>query len=257
VPVADCTKLDALVTPYVDDELAVEEREALDRHVRNCAPCRARVGVERAVRDLIRKQSPALTRENATAALRGRCASHFHQELRSTIAPHAVSRTRTWRSLALAASLGLVVGGALLYGVTTKSERVMAAELAADHIKCFALNTLVSTDNNRTAIEQSLAARFGWRVELPPDSERLGLELIGERPCLYGEGRVAHLMYRHNGKPVSLFMLPNTVRSSELIGVLGHEAAVWSSGPRTFVLIAREPPEEVTRMASLARTAFR
>ena len=78
-------------------------------------------------------------------------------------------------------------------------------------------------------------------MHLPDDPARAGLELVGSRPCLYGEGEIAHIMYRHEGRPVSLFMLPRTARTEELVEVLGHEAAIWCVGDRTFVLVAREP----------------
>ena len=58
-------------------------------------------------------------------------------------------------------------------------------------------------------------------------------------------------MYRHDGRPVSLFMLPRSdARRTSSSSVLGHEAAIWSVGDRTFVLVAREPRAEVERMAS-------
>jgi hypothetical protein len=52
-------------------------------------------------------------------------------------------------------------------------------------------------------------------------------------------------------------MLPDSVRPQELLDVMGHEAAVWSSGGRTFVLIAREPRDEVERMASFIQASLR
>ena len=64
-------------------------------------------------------------------------------------------------------------------------------------------------------------------------------------------------MYRHDGRPVSLFMLPPRARPEELVEVLGHEAAIWSVGDRTFVLVAREPRAEVERMASFVTAALR
>jgi len=39
--------------------------------------------------------------------------------------------------------------------------------------------------------------------------------------------------------------------------VMGHEAAIWSEGDRTFVLIAREPPGEVARMVSFVQATMR
>jgi len=157
---------------------------------------------------------------------------------------------------ALAASLAVVVGGAFVYQATDKSARVLAAELVADHAKCFALNGVLGTHQLSTVVEASMADSFDWRVHLPTDPGRAGLELVGARPCLYGEGRVAHIMYRHQGQPVSLFMLPHTERAQELVEVLGHEAAIWCANNRTYVLVAREPRQDVERMASFVRTAL-
>ena len=38
---------------------------------------------------------------------------------------------------------------------------------------------------------------------------------------------------------------------------MGHQAAIWSVGDRTFVLIAREPRDEVERMTSFVHAALR
>jgi anti-sigma factor RsiW len=94
-------------------------------------------------------------------------------------------------------------------------------------------------------------------MEVPPALEHVGLELVGSRLCLYGQGRIAHLMYTHNGQPVSVFMLPKALRTDEVVEVLGHEAVIWSVGGRTFVLIAREPRADVERMASTVQAVMR
>jgi hypothetical protein len=133
----------------------------------------------------------------------------------------------------------------------------MAAELTADHVKCFSLiNPLIGTQVQATDVEGSIAAAFGWPVHLPERPERADLELVGARPCLYGEGRVAHIMYRHNGHPVSVFMLPRSSRAEEIIDVLGHHACVWSAGNRTFVLVARESQTEVAQMAAFVHASM-
>jgi hypothetical protein len=132
----------------------------------------------------------------------------------------------------------------------------MAAELAADHVKCFLIQNLSGTEQLAGPVEYSLASKFGWPVHLPERPDRAALELVGERTCLYGQGRVAHILYRHQGRPVSLFMLPNDTRKDEVLDTLGHEAAVWSVGNRTFVLIAREPKVDFERMALFVRTGL-
>jgi anti-sigma factor RsiW len=165
-----------------------------------------------------------------------------------------------WRAglapLALTASLVLLVAGAFLYQATHYSSRVLAAELAADHVKCFTANALLGTHDAPAAVERSMMSAFGWQLHLPEQFDASGLELVGSRRCLYGEGKVAHLMYRDRGRPVSIFMLPKRVRPDELLEVFGHEAAIWSSGDRTFVLITRASRAEAQRMASLVKAAL-
>src|SRR6185295_4492813 len=121
--------------------------------------------------------------------------------------PHTIAPRRTWAArtapYALAASLMLVVGGAFVYQGTNSSGRLLVAELAADHVKCFAMNTALGTRQMPATVESSMASGFNWSMHLPDNPARAGLELVGSRPCLYGEGRVAHIMYRHEGRPVS------------------------------------------------------
>jgi anti-sigma factor RsiW len=251
----DCHRIDVLVTPYVDGDINDTDRDLVDRHLGLCRPCRGRVHAEQAVHALLRTRRSALGDAAVPPALRARCASLGRSSA-------SILRGPTWRAramgFALAAALVLIVAGAFVYEATERSTRVMAAELTADHMKCFhAVNNLLGTHEEPEAVERSMASALDWQMRLPEHSERAGLELVGARRCLYGEGVVAHIMYRHNGNPVSIFMLPGSARPEELIEVMGHRAAVWSVGNRTFVLIAREPPAEVERMTSFVHAALR
>jgi anti-sigma factor RsiW len=266
-----CSSIDHLVTPYVDGELAPPDRQLVDQHVAVCSTCRTRVATEQIVRDLMRERKTAFCANHAPAVLRTRCAAAaaLTSALRSdqvrpgvaNVVPRAgPARSNWWRMrlapLAAAASLVIIVGGAFLYQGTVQSSRVMAAELAADHMKCFAMNAMLGTHQSADTVESSMAAGFGWNMRVPRGSDREGLELVGSRPCLYGEGKVAHIMYRHNGQPLSLFMLPRTERSEQVIDVFGHECAIWSSGDRTFVLVSREARPDVEHLAAVVRAAL-
>jgi anti-sigma factor RsiW len=248
---SDCSRIDALVTPYVDGELGGTERRLVDGHLERCPPCRSRVGAERVVHDLLRTQQPALRAGLAPSALRARCATASRSD-----APVAWWRPRLV-PLALAATLVMGVGSLVVYRVTQVSVRVMAAELAADHVKCFVMNDLLDTHQEPADVERAMAERFGWRARLPVQPERAGLELVGGRPCLYGEGLAAHVMYRHEGRPVSVYMVPRKQGRQEFLEVLGHQAAIWSEGERTFVLIARGSHAEVRRIADFVHAELR
>jgi anti-sigma factor RsiW len=256
-----CDRIDPLVTPFIDGELPDPDRRAVEEHLRACPPCHSRVAAERDVHALIRARVPALCKTEAPDALHARC----WELARST--PRAADGTsrgaapppapaKRLAPYALAASLVLIVGGAFVYQATDKSARVLAAELTADHMKCFAMNRALGTLQEPSAVESSMASGFGWRMHLPADPAKAGLELVGSRPCLYGEGRIAHIMYRHEGRPVSVFMLPNSARTSEIVDVLGYEAKIWCAGDRTFVLLARESRAEMERMASFVQASL-
>jgi anti-sigma factor RsiW len=250
----NCWSIDPLITPYVDGELPAADRQTVEQHMRGCTPCRARIATEQAVRDLVGASRPELTGACAPPGLRARCTATSVSRVPGPFAG-------TWRAwlapLALATLLAIVVGGAFLYPLTGSSTRVMAAELTVDHVKCFLLNAAVGTHDTEAAVKGELAAGFDWHAQLPERPEQAGLELVGERTCLYGKGRIAHVMYRHQGRPVSVFMLPDDLRRDEVVNIFGHRAAIWSVGNRTFVLIAREPPEEIERMASFVQASLR
>jgi hypothetical protein len=153
--------------------------------------------------------------------------------------------------------LTVVVSGGVLYRLTQTSVRVMAAELAVDHMKCSLVNRALGTRHEHREVRDTLASAFDWQATLPVRPETAGLELVGARPCLYGEGLMAHVMYTHEGRPVSVFMLPGTERPDDLIEVLGHQAVVWSSEGRTFVLMTRGPQAEARRIAAFLHETLR
>jgi len=252
------------VTPYVDGELGAAERQLVDEHLRRCPPCRSRVAAEQVVHELMQERKPAFCRDHAPAILRSHCAAAAR--LRVAAAPGAnhpapratrVGWTGWLAPIGAAASLVIIVGGAFLYQATARSSHLLAAELAADHMKCFALNAVLGTHQSPETVQSSMASSFGWNMRLPLGPEREGLELVGSRPCLYGEGRIAHIMYRHNGQPLSLFMLPRTERPEQFIETLGHECAIWSSADRTFVLVSRENRADVERLAEYVHASMR
>jgi len=255
-----CDRIDPLVTPFVDGELPDPDRRAVEDHLRVCPPCHSRVAAEREVHALIRARVPVLQKAEAPDALHARCWAMARLKPEDDRAAASLSRPvappKRLAPYALAASLALVVGGAFVYQATDKSATALAAQLTADHLKCFAMNRAFGMHAGTAAVESSMASVFDWRMHLPADPGKADLELVGSRECLYAEGEIAHIMYRHQGHPVSLFMLPKSARKEELVEVLGHEAKIWCVNGRTFVLISREPRAQVERVASFVQASL-
>jgi anti-sigma factor RsiW len=230
-----CQEFDALVTPYIDGEATAAERSAVEAHLAGCPPCRRRAAAEMTARDTLRAR---LCRPCAPDQLRARC-----------LAAAAMKKGISFRTFALVAALVLVVGGVLMYGLTRLSPTVLAAQLTLDHVKCFAVGRLNSAVDAR-ATEQQFERDHGWPVRLPRTT-LAGLQLVGIRQCFCAQGgATAHAMYRFEGRPVSLYILPEVNRSSASTGVFGHDAVIWSNNGNTYVLLGKEPGAAMQKLAA-------
>jgi len=74
-------------------------------------------------------------------------------------------------------------------------------------MKCFALFPGAGPVDVRAA-EAGLEQRYGWQIRLPEGAAPAVCNWSAHAGCFYGRGSLAHLMYRVDGRPVSLFMLP-------------------------------------------------
>ena len=154
----------------------------------------------------------------------------------------------------MAAALVLIVGGVLLYTLTGLSPTVLAAQLTLDHVKCFAVHDAdVPVD---VAVGEAQYARdYGAEIHLPRTAIA-GLQLVNMRRCFCGEGAAAHAMYRLNGRPVSLYVIPDASRERAWAEVFGHDAVIWSNANTTYVLVGREPRESLEALAKAMEAAL-
>ena len=118
----------------------------------------------------------------------------------------------------------------ILLLATRRSDALLAAQLTADHSKCFKLfGPPDGTAADALNIERMLFEQYGWKIHVPSSSADDDVQLIGARRCLYGDGLVPHVMYRVHGQDVSLFVLPGSgTRKADDLVTLGHRSQIWS-----------------------------
>jgi anti-sigma factor RsiW len=241
-----CEEVEPLLAQWADEELPVREREIVDAHLRQCSPCRTQAGAGRDVRVLLQTRREAL-RHGAPPDLHARLANLARSSRRTSR-----GWSRTW--LVAAATLALVFFGSALHVATPRSETVLAAQLAVDHVKCH----LLQRDHgllDPAAVSERLAVRYGFAVSVPAADARDHLRLIGARRCLTGEGANAHILYQAAGRPVSLYLLPAGRHPRAVVDVLGQHAIVWSRHNGTYVLIAGEDTPDLDRIAAYMQAA--
>lgn len=234
-----CREVETLVTPYVDGEASPAERAVVDAHLAGCPLCRQRAAAETSARETVRS---LLCRPCAPEHLRERCRAAAHG-----LPTRTRSTGRTLASILLAAVLILIVGGVLMYSLAGLSPTVLAAQLTLDHVTCFAVHDAGGTVDVR-ASEEQYARRHGVTIRLPQPSA--GLQLVGVRQCYCAEGAAAHVMYRLNGIPVSLYMIAESNRERASTDVFGHDSVMWSKQGKTYVLVSRGPRETLEQLAT-------
>jgi anti-sigma factor RsiW len=231
----DCRRIAERLASYTDGLLAPGEHADVDRHLDVCPPCRTAAQHERVARTVLRDRAATLRREPLPPGLRDRCEALARE--------HARPQARAWSMrlvpVSLTAILIVFTGTALFSLATQRSDTVLAAQLTADHSKCFKLFAGESSATADAArLEQMLADRYGWDVHVPPSSAADGVELVGARRCLYADGRIPHVMYRVNGRNVSLYMLEGVERRDADVTSFRHRSRIWSRGATTYVLVS-------------------
>ena len=163
------------------------------------------------------------------------------------------------RLVPVAVATTLVVFTGVLFSVVTRqSDALLAAQLTADHVKCFSLFLPAEGQTMEAAqAEQMLASRFGFDVHVPPSSDKDRVELVNARRCLYVDGRVPHLMYKSNGQDVSLFILEGETRRPADVEAFGHRTRIWSRGGNTFVLVSPATEDQVASAIDYVRQEAR
>jgi anti-sigma factor RsiW len=221
---------------YVDDTVTPESRAAIARHLSLCPECRREESAQRNGATVLRQRASMLKAVPVPPGLHTRCRA-------AMLSQPSPSSARRWIGVlvptALATVLILATAFALFKVATERSNTVLAAELTADHFKCFRLfasGTSQAADPAR--IEAMLRAKYGFAVHVPPSSDAEGLRLDGARKCTYADGPIPHVMYQAHGQNISLFILEGVSRPAGDVTTFGHRARIWTRGRNTYVLVS-------------------
>lgn len=230
---SDCRFVTEQLTSYVDDQLEAERRIELERHLEGCVACQREAARERGGKTVLNHHASSLREEPLPPGLRSRCESVVREQARVASLP---PWRRTLVPTVLSVILLVFTASAIFSLATRRSDAVLAAQLTADHSKCFKL--FVTGDPpvmDAHEVEEMLAREYGWKIHVPPSSG--GLQLIGARRCLYADGLIPHVMYRANGQDLSLFVLNGVTRNPSDLVTFGHRSQIWTKNNTTFVLV--------------------
>jgi anti-sigma factor RsiW len=230
----NCRDVENLLPSYVDG-LERPKAAAIAAHLETCEACRQLAHAQSVARTVLKARAAQLT-PMAPPGLRTRIIANTANQPQEPV----LAWTGRLTAFAAAAMVVLTLGAVLLPVATVRSTALLAAQLALDHLKCFTIEGDADAPPIPAAqAEAMLKQEFDFIVTVPASLAAEKLELLAVRRCLYGDGRAAHLLYRLDGEPVSLFIIPGLTRPAAELSLFGHEQVVWTKGDRTYMLIAR------------------
>jgi anti-sigma factor RsiW len=252
---ANCRDIESKLAEYVDREQPAADRLAVDAHLQSCPSCRTRAEGEQAAHALLCSRRDSL-RGSAPPELQRRCAAQ-----RQGAGGSAGVTRRPWVRLSLAASL-LLVSAVFLFFAWGSSVETYAAQLAADHLKCFQFPPPENAAPDVTLVGKTWRETAGWALKVAASSSTEQLQLLGVRRCGSSRGRVAHLLYRWHGQPLSVYVLNHrfdrspTASHDHDVNRLGEHVIVWTEHERTYAVIASSQMPDLKHAAFYVRRSI-
>lgn len=242
----DCRDITPWLASLADDGQTPDPVVA--EHLQVCPSCQRSLRLQREMHGLLRGRA---------VTLQGRAPEALRERLAARLQPAPARRLLPLR-MPVAATLLLTLLGTLLYGLTSASSTVLAAQLALDHLKCVKLVSTGSTVNPVQAAHD-WNEHYHWTPTMPAAPKGRKASLMTVRRCLLGHGHLAHLMYEIDGTVVSLFVMPREDSPagdtpSEHV-FLGQQAQLWAKGDQGFALVGDLAPEQLEQLAAEFRAA--
>jgi anti-sigma factor RsiW len=251
------------VQAYFDGEVDAVSAADIERHVANCAECRALLDDLELVRTALRKD---LGVERAPPELRARIALALDQESAAE-APRPMAqdpptapgrRTRRVRSF-WAGALGgagatAMAAGLAMFLLLPRLANPLTDELVNAHVRSLMpahLIDVVSTDRH------TVKPWFAGHADVSPvvaDFESQGYKLVGGRVDYLDHQRSAVVVYQHGAHVINVFSwaangrgLPGNATRS------GYHLVFWKTGDLAYCAISDTAPDELDGLVRLLR----
>jgi anti-sigma factor RsiW len=249
----ECDRARQLIDAYVDRELAVELSAEIERHIEDCAACRARYECRRALSAQL--HDPALYAP-APEQLRRRIVDAIAAESPPT--PQLRPARRQWLQLAAASIAAALLGSGTTYlSMPRGDERSLAADVVASHVRSLLVEN--HTVDVPSSDEHTVKPWFSGKLDFAPpvvDLTSDGFPLVGGRLDYAGRRTIAALVYRHRQHIINLFLWPadgGVTQNGAMVAesMQGYHVLHWSSGGMNFWLVSDLNPADLKAFGNL------
>jgi anti-sigma factor RsiW len=227
----DCEEVDRFIDVYLDGELDLGRRLALEQHLTRCPVCRSLVDERREFRSFLAASVP---RQNTSPDLEAKVLA----AVRRRQAEQKLSFLRQpWIYTVAVVVLSAFLGLKILF---PDAERELSRQAVLRHFR--SLSTLHMVDvasSNPAVVRPWLTARLDFA---PPvvGSPASGYSLLGGRVDVIQNRSVAALVYKNEKDVVTLFCWPPKKEhlSNSDYFIEGYHAYTWSNAQCNYIFVS-------------------
>ena len=246
-----CEETQHLFDAYLDDEVDLPEKLAIENHLKDCRSC-ARILLR--LRELV----SALRK----GALRFKAPAHLMAMVQAGMPrtnPRVHRSIPYWQWAGAAAALILIVALAWVVPARTRQssmEAQLIGEIVSNHVRSMMANHLTDIASSDS---HNVKPWFADKLDFSPqvmDLSEQGFPLIGGRMDYLDKRPVAALVYRHNQHLMNLFVWPadeSLTRSETQFSIRGYNLIRWNQNGMTYWLISDLNPAEMSEFAGVLR----
>jgi len=253
----DCRECRALMGPYIDGEIAADEKAAFERHLETCGDCRASLASARRLSAAVRSRAERFA---APAHLHARILGEIDRAPRRSFWGDLRMLGAGWNPVALAASLLLaVVGTAAITGShfgVADHEAALTREVVAGQIRSLMAQHLTDVASSD---QHTVKPWFNGKLDFSPpvvDLATAGFPLVGARLDYVAHRPVAALVYRRREHVINLFIWPEAgEKPLRLDSQQGYNVAYYKSGGMEYWAVSDLGQAELEEFVARLMTA--
>ena len=242
-----CRELDPFLYPYLDGELALEERVEIETHLAGCADCARRFEEERALKNVVRLRAQTAAPAHLRVAIAERLTKTHRRE-----------SVQTWLKLGAAAAVVVTVSGGVVYQRHLASRERFLADAALRHARKLPDEVKPLTAE---AIETWFEGKLDYRVKVPTFTNA---KVTGARLSNVRDMPAAYISYEAHPTPgdarrVGLFVMDDDKGELsaeawpdvEVTQSHGYNVATWRNGEMVYELVSDLDPGEIRQLLAM------
>lgn len=247
----NCAEIQPLLHPYFDGELDLVRNLEVERHLKSCAPCAAKIESLRSLRTALRENDMAYRAPDALRETLRQMAAGRASAPAETKVPARRADPWLWKFLAFGATAFALLT-ILLRPAGISGRDPLLDEAVASHVRSLQANHLTDVASSD---QHTVKPWFDGKIDFAPDVKDFAAQkfpLVGGRLDYLNGRAVAALVYRRDKHPINVFVWPEKNAGGEQVkAIRGYSIITRDADGMHYCLVSDLNSTELDALARL------